>query len=57
MTIALMKTPILISALYKYYYYYYNEVAFSTELLEWGCKFLDFWGKWEFKMGRFLLKK
>ena len=23
----------------------YNEAAFSTELLEWGHKFSDFWGK------------
>ena len=23
----------------------YNGVAFSIELLEWGCKFSDFWGK------------
>ena len=22
-----------------------NGVAFSIELLEWGCKFSDFWGK------------
>ena len=23
----------------------YNWVAFSLELLGWGCKFSDFWGK------------
>ena len=23
----------------------YNGVAFSIELLEWGCQFSDFWGK------------
>ena len=23
----------------------YNGVPFSIELLEWGCTFLDFWGK------------
>ena len=23
----------------------YNGVAFSLELQEWGCTFLDFWGK------------
>ena len=23
----------------------YNGVAFSLDLLEWGCTFLDFWGK------------
>ena len=23
----------------------YNGVAFSIELLEWGCTFSDFWGK------------
>ena len=35
----------------------YNGVAFSIELLEWGCKFSDFWGKLEFKMGRCSVKK
>ena len=23
----------------------YNGVTFSIEFLEWGCTFLDFWGK------------
>ena len=23
----------------------YNGLAFSIDLLEWGCKFSDFWGK------------
>ena len=35
----------------------YNGVAFSIDLLEWGRKFSDFWGKLGFKMGRFLVKK
>ena len=35
----------------------YNGVAFSIELLEWGCKFSDFWGKLGFKMGRCSVKK
>ena len=35
----------------------YNGVAFSTEFLEWGRKFLYFWGKLGFKMGRFSVKK
>ena len=35
----------------------YNGVAFSIDLLEWGRKFSDFWGKQGFKMGRFSVKK
>ena len=35
----------------------YNGVAFSIDLLEWGGKFSDFWGKQGFKMGRFSAKK
>ena len=35
----------------------YNGVAFSIELLEWGCRFSDFWSKQGFKMGRFSVKK
>ena len=35
----------------------YKGVAFSIELLEWGCKFLDFGGTQGFKMGRFPVKK
>ena len=35
----------------------YNGVAFSIDLLEWGRKFLDFGGKWGFKIGRFSVKK
>ena len=31
----------------------YNGVAFSIDLLEWGRKFSDFWGKY----GRFSVKK
>ena len=35
----------------------YNGVAFSIDLLEWGRKFSDFWGKQGIKMGRFSVKK
>ena len=35
----------------------YNGVAFSIDLLEWGRKFSDFWGKQGFKMGRLSVKK
>ena len=36
----------------------YNGVTISIDLLEWGRKFSDFWGKWGFKMGiRFSVKK
>ena len=34
----------------------YNGVAFSIDLLEWGRKFWDFWGKYGFKIGRFSVK-
>ena len=33
-----------------------DGVAFSIELLEWGCKFSDIWGKQGFKTGRFSFK-
>ena len=35
----------------------HKSFAFSTDLLEWGRKFSDFWGKQGFKMGRFSVKK
>ena len=35
----------------------YNGVAFSIDLLEWGRKFSEFWGKLGFKMGRFSVEK
>ena len=35
----------------------YNGVAFSIDLLEWGCKFSDFWSEEGFKMERFSVKK
>ena len=34
-----------------------DGVAFTIDLIEWGRKFSDFWGKWGFKMGRFSVTK
>ena len=35
----------------------YDGGRISIELLEWGRKFSDLWGKQGFKMGRFSVKK